>query len=170
MTGLNHIVGSAPAPPGRGQKFPKAYRNTEGPRDDPHHNFEPWEVGPGGQLLEYPAKTRVQPCPMSSNFDFTRNPATLAQLRPPPPNDVHNYIRRWNAPPNDPGAIRAVADINGRVVGAMYHPEGNPAGFERARLAPLDRQGRVEAARSEDTRLAGRTTWPERGSGYVKHR
>jgi hypothetical protein len=165
-TRVNNVVGSAPAARARGM-FPKTYRNSEGPRDDSHPNFEPWEVGAGGQLAEYPVKTLVQPTPMSSEFNFARNPAPLGRLRPTDPNDRENYRRRWRNPPNDPGPIRAVTDANGRVVGAMYHPEGNPAGYERARLAPLDRQGRVEKARSEDKRIAGRTTWPERGSGYV---
>jgi hypothetical protein len=166
-TRVNHVVGNAPAAPAAGRLFPKTYRNSEGPRDDLRHNFEPWEVGTGGNLFEYPVKTLVQPVPLTPAFDFGEDAASRKKLGRPPVNDVVNYRKQWNDPPNDPGPIRAVADQNGRVVGAMYHPEGNPRGYERARLAPLDRQGRVEAARSEDNRISGRTTWPERGSGYV---
>jgi hypothetical protein len=165
---VKHAVERAPAPPGARRMFPKEYRNSEGPVDNRRHNFEPWETGPGGDLLEYPVKTLVQPTPMSSEFNFAGPSASRRQVeRRLGVNERTNYEDRWITPPNDPGPIRAVADQNGRVVGAMYHPEGNDRGYERARLAPLDRQGRVERARSEDKRIAGRTTWPERGSGYV---
>jgi hypothetical protein len=56
-----------------------------------------------------------------------------------------------------------VVNKSHQVVGAMYHPEGNPRGYERARLAPLDGKGRGEIARYEDQQSTGRTTWPRRG-------
>ncbi|KAK4148434.1 hypothetical protein C8A00DRAFT_19733 [Chaetomidium leptoderma] len=166
----------APAPPLDGplgpRMYPKAYRNNEGTRDNRRENFEAWEIqrpgadGPGdGRLYEYPAKTLEQPTPFSSDFDFDSRAAGLAQVRPPPPNDVQNYRRRWRTPPNDPGPIRAVVNKDRQMVGAMYHPEGNARGYERARLEPLNKQSRAELARHEDKRqAAGRTTWPQRGS------
>ncbi|KAK4152956.1 hypothetical protein C8A00DRAFT_34288 [Chaetomidium leptoderma] len=157
----------APAPPLDGplrqRMFPKTYRNNEGTRDNRRENFEAWEIqrpgadGPGdGRLYEYPAKTLEQPTPFSSDFKFGRRPATLAQVRRRAPNDVQNYREDWRRPPNDPGPIRTVTNGDGQMVGAMYHPEGNPRGYERARLEPLNKQSRTELARHEDKKTGCR--------------
>ncbi|KAK3310891.1 uncharacterized protein B0T15DRAFT_489536 [Chaetomium strumarium] len=171
---LNDIVQSAPAPPKgpplMGKRFPKRYRNNEGPSDNPTHNYEAWEIqrpqaGGNGALYEYPIKPIQQPAPSTANFNFDLPPASIKRLRPPHPNDKENTVARWKSPPNDPGPLRAVVNEDRAVVGAMYHPEGNIRGYKRARLVPLDRQGRAEVARHDDRQqLGGRTTWPHRGS------
>lgn len=183
MKKASQVVQRAPEPPAiplRDGKFPKVYRNNEGPRDNPTHNFEAWEIqrqGADGRLFEYPVKPpegdrrlpgrlpEQQPPPLNPDFRFARPPAGLNQIRPPHQNDKKTLESRWDRPPNDPGPIRAVVNGSGNVVGAIYHPEGNPRGYERARLAPLDKQGRGQRARHDDRFLAPtpRTTWPERG-------
>jgi hypothetical protein len=174
---VNDIVNRAPAPrtvpPPRG-RFPKEYRNEEGPRDNVRRNFDNWETqlrggagannGGNGTLYEYPVKTLRQPAPFSPDFRFNRPAARLDQLRPADANDRRGYMERWTQPRNDRGPIRAVTREDGQVVGAMYHPDGNLRGYERARLAPLDRNGRAEVARHNDRQdQRGRTTWPQRG-------
>jgi hypothetical protein len=114
-------------------------------------------------LYEYPVKTLQQPAPFSPDFRFNQPAAGLAQLRPPCPNERRGYVRRWMEPRNDPGPIRAVTREDGQVVGAMYHPQGNPRGYEGACLAPLDRNGRAEVARHNNRQAQrGRTSWPQR--------
>jgi hypothetical protein len=117
------------------------------------------------KLYEYPVKPLAQPPPFTSDFAFHGPSAGLKQTRPPHANDRLAYEKRWRNPPNDPGPLRAAVNKDGRVVGAMYHPEGAKGRYERSRLEPLDRQGRGELARHVDRTLAGRTTWPERGPG-----
>ncbi len=183
---VDRIVQKAPLPAHAGverTRFPKRYRNHEGPRDNPTHNFDPWEIQRQGtdadrRLSEYPVKPppqtdpRVpgrrpgrQPPPLRRDFDFGQNSAGLKKINPSRAENKALLLERWNEPPNDPGPIRAVVNANGHVIGAMYHPEGNPRGYERARLAPLDKQGRGELARFNDSEgtLTGRTTWPQRG-------
>ncbi|KAL2147922.1 hypothetical protein VTI28DRAFT_3400 [Corynascus sepedonium] len=133
-----------------GGKFPKEYRNKEGPPENPRENFDgreiqgrPGPVNPGDkQVFEYPVKALVQPPPFTSE-------------------------RRWEKPPNDPGPIRAVVNKDRKVVGAIYHPEGNTSGYERAGLQPLDAKGRAEVARHTDKKLTGRSTWPQRGPEWL---
>ncbi|KAK4250179.1 hypothetical protein C7999DRAFT_12028 [Corynascus novoguineensis] len=171
---VDDIVANAPAPPMQplsGGKFPKEYRNSEGPPENPRENFDrreiqgrPGPVNPGDrEVFEYPVKTLVQPPPFTSEYNFESKPANLRQCQPPSPKDIRNYRRRWEKPPNDPGPIRAVVNKDRKVVGAIYHPEGNPSGYERAGLQPLDANGRAEVARHTDKKLTGRSTWTQRG-------
>ena len=180
---MNKIVESAPPPAHTGDgRFPKQYRNNEGPRDNPTHNFDPWEIqrhgtDANGRLYEYPVKPPQtdtslpgrrpgrQPPPLCPDFNFGEDPVGLKKINAPDANNQKLLHRRWKEPLNDPGPVRAVVNVDGHVVGAMYHPAGNPRGYERARLAPLDKQGRGELARFNDSQgtLTGRTTWPQRG-------
>ncbi|KAK4098145.1 hypothetical protein N658DRAFT_561294 [Parathielavia hyrcaniae] len=146
---------------------------TEGPRENPTSNFDDWETRQGndpadprnGRLYEYPVKRLVQPSPLAAEFRFDKPPHGAKKCQPPPvTSDRKKYQRRWMVPPNDPGPIRTVVDKDGRLVGAMYHPKGNAAGYERAPLEPLDRDGRGELARHNDLEArGGRATWPKRG-------
>lgn len=73
--------------------------------------------------------------------------------RPAHPNDRRRLV---TAPLNDPGPFRGIASNDegrreqGRAIGMNYHPEGNPMGFSRARLEPLDREGRRIIAQDRD--------------------
>ncbi|KAK4034497.1 hypothetical protein C8A01DRAFT_18701 [Parachaetomium inaequale] len=174
LKNVDHIVAKSPAPPEnrlREGRFPKVYRNREGPVDNPTRNFVAWEIqqrqGPADgrniNMYEYPVKTLVQPAPFASEFKFARPPATLRECEAPDPNDKAGIEDRWRRPRNDPGPIRAVVNGDCRVIGAIYHPEGDTRGYERARLQPLDRHDRGEIARYDDRQLTGRTTWPQRG-------
>jgi hypothetical protein len=130
-----NAVRDAPAPDERTKsKFPHLYRNQEGSAPNVRQNFENWET-PGGrdgnpQHREYPIVQGAQ--------GFNYNQKTT------PPN--------YNGPrvPNDPGPFRAVTtqDQN-HIVGAIYHPVGNPRGFERAQLQQLDQQGRELVRRAQ---------------------
>ncbi|KAK3681375.1 hypothetical protein B0T22DRAFT_473270 [Podospora appendiculata] len=160
-------VKNAPPPPLRQEpgKFPKPYRNQEGPRTNPTTNFKAWETKGATTLHEYPIKNLDQPPPFASNFNYAAEPAKLKNIKKKPhPNDKRNYEARWREPPNDPGAARAVTDQNGTIHGVMYHPKGNPAGYTRSNMMPLDREGRRERVRADDRAVLGRPTWPERGS------
>ena len=177
MKRVEHIVNKSPAPPlGKplpGSRFPKKYWNTEGPADNRTQNFSDWEIRQqqdpadprSTETYEYPVKTLVPEKPSGTpEFNFKKRPAGLNAINAEiGPNDRNGYEKRWDTPPNDPGPIRAVANKNHQLVGAMYHPEGNAKGFERARLEPLDGKGRGEIARYEDQQPTGRTTWPQRG-------
>ncbi|KAK8132045.1 hypothetical protein PG999_000218 [Apiospora kogelbergensis] len=106
-------------------------------------NFQPWETRGGTakaptKYAEYPvAPEAIQ------RFDYNRKVATTAQLaRPDHPNDRRRLVERLI---NDAGPIQA-ATVQGKpdqVVGAIYHPEGNLRGYERAAIQPLDRTGRA---------------------------
>lgn len=183
MERVNQIVGQAPdAPAGRTQPgmFPKHYRNQEGPRDNRRQNFSGFESGrPGqdprdprdGKLYEYPVKTMAQPQPLKNTFDFTQRSAGLEEtMQATRPGHEHFGDPAYE-PPNDPGALRAVTNKDGQVMGVIYHPEGNPRGYERARIEPLDAKGRAEQARyreaqaryKEDQKFPSPSTWPRRG-------
>ncbi|KAL2166564.1 hypothetical protein VTG60DRAFT_2511 [Thermothelomyces hinnuleus] len=171
---VDDIVARAPPPPteypGPGM-FPKEYRNVERGPDGPKENFDRRWIQQGRnpddpqdmKMYEYPVKTLVQPAPFTSEFDFTSKAASLRECRQPDPGDFKNIKRRWKKPPNDPGPLRAVVNMDHQVIGAIYHPEGDTRGYERAPMQPLDAHGRGELARYTDAQLAGRTTWPQRG-------
>ncbi|KAK3290518.1 uncharacterized protein B0H64DRAFT_412708 [Chaetomium fimeti] len=171
---VEHIVAKSPAPPAKplkGMRYPKRYWNGEGPADNRTQNFSDWEIrqtqdpadGRSTETYEYPIKTLVQKPPFRSEFNFAKKPATLKQCIPIPPPDRRGYKERWERPPNEPGAIRAVVNKDQQLVGAMYHPEGDTHGFLSARLEPLDGTGRGEVARYNDRQQTGRDTWPKRG-------
>ncbi|KAK4142513.1 uncharacterized protein C8A04DRAFT_29786 [Dichotomopilus funicola] len=175
MERVNQMVGQAPDAPAnrlREGRFPKHYRNQEGPRDNRRHNFSGFESGrPGqdprdprdGRLYEYPVKTMGQPQPLKNTFNFAEPPATLQEtMQATQANHEHLGDLDYE-PPNDPGALRAVTNKDGQVMGVIYHPAGNPRGYERARIEPLDAQGRAEQARYREQKLASSSTWPRRG-------
>jgi len=63
-----------------GGKFPKEYRNKEGPPENPRENFDgreiqgrPGPVNPGDkQVFEYPVKALVQPPPFTSEYNYEK--------------------------------------------------------------------------------------------------
>lgn len=80
---VDDIVANAPAPPMQplpGGKFPKEYRNKEGPPENPRENFDgreiqgrPGPVNPGDkQVFEYPVKALVQPPPFTSEYNYEK--------------------------------------------------------------------------------------------------
>lgn len=169
-------MAKSPPPPDErleDRKFPKRYWNTEGPANNRTQNFSDWEIRQqqdpadprSTETYEYPVKTLVPEKPaLTSEFNFRKKPAGLSIVNEViDPKKREKYKERWEKPPNDPGPIRAVVNKNHQLVGAMYHPEGNPRGYERARLEPLDGKGRGEIASYEDQQSTGRTTWPRRG-------
>lgn len=149
---------------GRGRHYPGVYNNEE---ENPatqgiRPNFHDWETR-GNMLAEFPATNNAP-------YDFNRRAANLNRVR-----NVENQFERnrrgihARQPLNDPGPARYVArtDVDGNlynVVGAMYHPEGNARGFNRAPLAPIERQGRRDMARyADDHNGTNRmSTWPPR--------
>ncbi|KAK0618875.1 hypothetical protein B0T14DRAFT_432759 [Immersiella caudata] len=156
--------------------YPDRYHNREGPRNNRQQNFETYTTGPGraapgalqGRLHEYPIPTSgtVQ------RFDYDRPSARLRQvvyranLHP----NERAFVARQD-PLNDPGATRAVVRIvagndglvRNEVVGVIAHPHGNPQGFDRAPVEPINRQGRQEAARHQDMQQSARQlTYPPR--------
>ncbi|AEO58295.1 hypothetical protein MYCTH_2305546 [Thermothelomyces thermophilus ATCC 42464] len=172
---VDDIVARSPPPPTeRPEKrmFPKEYRNVEHGPDGRRENFDRRWIqqgrNPGDprdmKMYEYPVKTLVQPAPFKSEFDFTSPSASLRDCKAPPPKELEAIKEYWMAPLNDPGPLRAVVNKDQEVVGAIYHPKGDTRGYERARVQPLDAHGRGELARYKDTQVAGRTTWPQRGT------
>jgi len=168
---LHHQANRAPAPGTRTRtRFPHEYRNAEGPAGL-RQDFYPDEVRrAGGQLYEVPV---LQVDPRHRNFDYQgRMPNAQQMARPVHRNDHRQMFRA--TPRNDPGPVRAVVDRNGRVVGAMAHPNGNVRGFNRAYLEPMDRQGRQDHRRHQDRThprvrgmaplapTASAATWPPR--------
>lgn len=158
---LDDQVQRAPRPgEGRRGAYPREYRNQEGATHESRQNFQDWERRGAGQLHEYPVTTTEQ-----RPFDYQRRPARAEQVgRPIHPRDRARLARQ---PLNDPGPIRAVTGQDQRVIGAMAHPEGNRRGYERAPLEPLDRQGRRDAVRYQDSRGYSdhnrtSSTWPPR--------
>ncbi|KAK4446718.1 hypothetical protein QBC34DRAFT_411221 [Podospora aff. communis PSN243] len=167
-----------PGPHIRRDRYPKEHRNEEGPRGNTHQNFETYTTGPGraapgaagGRLHEYPIPTAGTVRP----FDYDQRPARLQQVmyrEALHPNERAFVARQ--PPLNDPGATRAIVRTvdagDGRpeqkvVVGVVAHPHGNPQGFERAPVEPINRQGRQGAVRHQDMQNGGRQlTYPPRG-------
>ncbi|KAK7424334.1 hypothetical protein QQX98_000602 [Neonectria punicea] len=144
-----------------GVAFPKTYTNAEVGRPAP---IEPFERRHGEMtgLYEIPVNTRM---------DLERRPANLQRVqqrqRPIHPNDRARVTRTEL---NDPGPFRGVVPTDlatGRAQGptaVLYHPDGNPRAFERARVEPLDREGRQYIRRFEDDSTSANrvTTWPPR--------
>ncbi|KAK0666412.1 hypothetical protein QBC41DRAFT_325795 [Cercophora samala] len=148
---------SPPLAPRAKGKFPKPYNNQESRMDEKGQPqrmdlFHDWERPKDKQqLYEYPIKALDQPAPFQSNFDFSKKPAGLLKVHYKPAlTDKAGIEARWEKPPNDPGANRFVTTDNGQIIGAMYHPQGNPRGLERAKVSPLNAEGRKERARVDD--------------------
>jgi len=154
---LAHQIDRAP-PPGQrtASRYPREYRNQEGPTNTPTRNFHPFELRREAELHEYPITGANQ-----RQFDFDRRSARAHQVeRPIHPNDRGRYVRH---PQNDPGPIRGVVDQHGNIVGAMAHPAGNARGYQRAHLEPLNRQGRQDSRRYQDRITPSKApTWPPR--------
>jgi hypothetical protein len=125
--------------------------------------------------FEYVKKTPlaklVEPTDPAEHAQWHRN--RLAAMERSKPGDDAQVTRRpkMYVPPNDPGFHRAVTNPRGdRIIGAMYHPLGNPSGFARAPLEPLDRTGREAVRRYQDMTprpmeqgVAKQGSWPPRG-------
>ncbi|KAK2764255.1 hypothetical protein FQN54_008947 [Arachnomyces sp. PD_36] len=112
-------------------------------------NTEP--VSP--RFLEHPLRM-----PDERPYNLNQPPTPLRVVnRVIQPEDLEDHL---NNPYNDPGPFRAI-ESHGHLVGVIFHPSGNPRGFDRAFLAPLDRQGRQDAQRQRDretSRLGGHDT------------
>ncbi|KAK4202020.1 hypothetical protein QBC40DRAFT_277244 [Triangularia verruculosa] len=182
---MEHQVRKAPPPqaPRQPGLFPKRYGNQEWQKDErgvqwQTNIFDDWEKPKGKeQLYEYPIKALDQRGPLLSTYDFAKKPAPFKKLKAVFDNE-ENIKLRWKAPLNHTGADRIVTTEEGQIVGAMYHPNGNPSGFERAKMSPLNAEGRKERVRVDDrvtkkvrkedgTWVQGRLTWPERGPEIV---
>lgn len=138
-------------------RYPDEYNNREAHGS----NFEPFEHR-GQQMYGLP---------VSARFDLDRRAATAAQVERAERDLHHNdRVRVVRNPPNDPGPFRGVVTISPSgsgvhsVSGCMYHPVGRPAGFERAPIEPMDREGRQYIHRYEDdgARVYRVETWPPR--------
>jgi hypothetical protein len=181
-----------PAPPGPSRGgFPHVYRNSEGRKPNTRTNFQEWERHPNeNRLFEVAVHT---PNPTGYLHDVQKTPLKALQeptdpekrkiwrrnqLTAPKPSEpgygpqVMTPPKVWT-PPNDPGFHRAVTNQRGdRIIGAMYHPVGNPRGFERSPLEPLDRRGREAVRRHDDMTprpmeqgVNRQGSWPPRGDG-----
>ncbi|KAI1401944.1 hypothetical protein F4819DRAFT_486019 [Hypoxylon fuscum] len=152
-----HVVSMGPAPGIRNKsRFPHEYRNGEGADEANWQNFKDWEVPTGGddpKYYEYPILPSAR-----QPFDYSKRTPSKKQVeRPLHPND---RARAMQTPLNNPGAIRAVTTNNQNyVVGAIYHPQGNPQGYERAAMQPLDRHGRIIARQYRESQIRGARTW-----------
>ncbi|TGO88653.1 hypothetical protein BPOR_0149g00070 [Botrytis porri] len=121
---------------------PTGYGNREGQRPNQYPLFESRELsqrrinanrtGPV-PLYEYPVTT-----PDKSSLDYSR---AKVEPRAVPP---HERAMRLELETrlNDVGLMRGNTGPDKKIVGAIYHPVGDGAGFARAELQPLDRQGR----------------------------
>ena len=65
-------------------------------------------------------------------------------------------LKVFDEPENDANAFRGIVDEYGHFVGVIARPEDRPLGFERGRLEGLDRGGRDQNRRHEDSRHSGR--------------
>ncbi|KPM38484.1 hypothetical protein AK830_g8084 [Neonectria ditissima] len=141
--------------------FPKVYENVEAGNPGP---IEPYERRNG------PETTGLYEIPVSSRMDFERQPARLRQVAAREHLHRNDRGRATRAELNDPGAFRGIVPTDlatGRTQGVtavLYHPEGNARDFERARVEPLDREGRQYMRRFEDDSTSSNrvTTWPPR--------
>jgi hypothetical protein len=140
--------------------------------------FNQNEIREGERLWEFPVTLPGRP-----PYNMVRAGARMEQIE-----NLRNRTARdiMANPPNDPGPFRGIvpalrgrgADPNGRrpPIGVIYHPKGELRRFERARMEPLDGEGRRLLRRHEDdlaVRALGRTgTWPprdEEGADLATH-
>ncbi|KAK7424193.1 hypothetical protein QQZ08_008681 [Neonectria magnoliae] len=143
----------------RGVHFPKPYENTE----DTGPTIQPYE-------RRNHDTTGLYEIAVGSRMDFARPPARLRAVQAEEHLHHNDRNRAARNELNDPGIFRGIvpADLaTGRthgVAAVLYHPDGNPRGFERARVEPLDREGRQYIRRfDDDSSNANRvTTWPPR--------
>lgn len=150
------VVHSGPDPGSRARSnYPQEYRNNESKGADTRPIFQPWETQHApGKLVEY-----IAPSTDTKSFNDNKKAHSLKQVQKP----VHRNDRERVArnPVNDAGSLRAVvAQDRSRVLGAIYHPESSPAGFERAPLEPLTRQSRQHAAQRRHRELVSHSTFP----------
>ncbi|KAK6599423.1 hypothetical protein H4I95_08298 [Botrytis cinerea] len=146
--------------------MPHRYGNREGQRPNQYPLFESRELpqrrinanrtGPV-PLYEYPVTT-----PDKSSFDYSR---AKVEPRAVPP---HERAMRLEPETrfNDVGFMRGITGPDKNIVGAIYHPVGDRAGFARAELQPLDRQGREHNRMlHERAQHAPRSpTWPTKST------
>ena len=168
---------------GSTRRYPEAYRNSEGRDRYVHPNYsigressDPRHFPRSEQLSSYPIHPEGARHAVGAlhNFDYTRHGAPAAQIRrndqryrDRPAQGVDLGVPRIRAAaarhnenmlahlPNDPGYIRAVADQDGRHVGAMNHPQSNPRGLVQARREPLTYEGRQQIRRHQDSHNHG---------------
>lgn len=134
--------------------LPHTYRNREGAKEEPTHTFQPWETRRVDRLQEFVTKR-----PDEERFDYMKRTVPLHKMQQPVhPKDRAKHMKKGR---NTPGDLRAIADGNKRLQGVNYHPEGDPSGFKRAPLEPMDREGRMMKNRHND-RVNARPTWPPR--------
>ncbi|KAH6890276.1 hypothetical protein B0T10DRAFT_315074 [Thelonectria olida] len=137
-------VNDAQPVPRRNRRFyPKEFENQEA-------IFQPHEMrdAENRKFSEIPVNTRM---------DLTRPAATAQQVINRDQRDEPNdRARKAQNPLNDPGPFRGIVTVNNHtgqkygVTGVTYHPEGDHQGVARARVEPLDREGRKALHRAED--------------------
>ncbi|KAF4464537.1 hypothetical protein FALBO_8620 [Fusarium albosuccineum] len=142
------------------RNFPHIYNNEEA---DGRTTIQPFEKreDPNVALFEVPVDTRM---------DMARPTAGIRQMNNRANLHHNDRARAERNELNDPGPFRgivtgnrATGEVHG-VAGVIYHPEGQPRAFDRARVEPLDRQGRQYLRRFQDDAANGDrvTTWPPR--------
>ncbi|ATZ53224.1 hypothetical protein BCIN_09g01020 [Botrytis cinerea B05.10] len=152
-------------------QYPHKYKNQEGPKDAKYPLFDDRErprrfvnndkgYRPD-TLYEYPVVTPDKP---SFNYDRKTTPLETV-LQPIAPANRARMIEP-DQRHNTPGWMRGITSSNKTIVGGIYHPEGNTGDFERARLEPLDRQGREHNRMlHERAQHAPRSpTWPTKST------
>lgn len=148
--------------------YPHKYKNQEGPpegpkyalfddRERPKRLINPRTGYRPDTLYEYPVVTPNQP---SFNYQKRATPLEVVQ-QPIAPADRARMIEPEERH-NTPGWMRGITSSNKTIVGGIYHPEGNTRDFARAKLEPLDRQGREHNRMLHDrAQHAPRSpTWP----------
>lgn len=148
-------------------KYPHQYKNDEKDANgNPRQNFEPFERR-NRPAVEVP----FFEIPINSRINLDKKPAPLKsvqKLEKEPPH--HNDRARVQLNElNDSGPLRGVVAVekqtgnNYGVAGVIYHPEGNTHDLDRARMGPLNREGRQFLKRFADDDGDHRvTTWPPR--------
>ncbi|KAK1969657.1 hypothetical protein LY78DRAFT_735750 [Colletotrichum sublineola] len=140
-----------PKDPRTASRYPREYRNQEGTEDDTYQNFDDWETHGGRAGTTKYTEFPVSPAGVQT-FDYNKKAASARQVALPiHPNDRKRVVQK---PLNDPGPLRAITTQNTKqVVGALYHPDKNPTGYERGTLQPLDRAGRVSVQHLKEYEL-----------------
>lgn len=137
-------------------RLPHMYKN----REDLFQTFETR----GSDLYE---------TPITLNRPYNRHEAPVSLQRIQELEEMQTddkASRIFRHPPNDAGPNRAVGSVNSArdaispPHGLIYHPQGNPRGFERAPIEPMSRQGHRTYVNFRDGfgSPALASTWPPR--------
>lgn len=158
MSVVAQHVGLVPDPTGQPWGYyPAIYRN-----DEPHgRNFQQFENRKDRTLYEVP---------LAARFDMDRRGATLRQINNAENVHPNDRARVAQSSLNDPGPFRGVVPFDrtkgraGPAIGVIYHPQDRPAGYSRAPVEPMDRNGRQSSRRYMDNnaRVHRVVTWPPR--------